>query len=145
MSSSLKTTYRVASICLKHGWNEEAIKDYIEKMRGQLSQRDFVPSYHGTNSSYEPRIGYHFDGKIKLNKGNVKKISDITMQLGLCLDAKKKTAKISEKRRVGKRTIIKISENPEKITVESPKTIIDSAEYNGKLLEGIGDVFGIEA
>jgi hypothetical protein len=145
MSSSLKTTYEVASVCLGRGWCEEAVKGYIEKMSRQLSQGEFIPSYNGTNSSYEPRIVYHFNGKIKLNKGNIKKISDIAMQLGLYLDAKKKTAKISEKRRVRKREIIRITEKPEKITVTSPKTIINSPVYNGKLLEGIGEVFGIEA
>ena len=145
MSVSLRSAYEIAVGCLKYGWKDENVRGYVKRM--SIQKGDFVPNYEGKNPSSEPRIDYHFKGKIKLNKENVKKLNVLTRKFGLFFeqDSKKKTARIFEKRRIGKKTLMRISEKPERIIIDSPKTIVNSPVYYGTLLERVGEVFDIEA
>lgn len=144
MSVSLKYAYSVASGCLKDGWNDESIANYMKRIC--TSQGEFVPDYNGKSTYLEPRICYNFKDKVSLSKENKRKLGSIARQFDLLLDFdnRNKIARISEKRRIGKKEVIKITEKPERISVTSPKTIINSEGQYESLLESVGEVFGVK-
>jgi len=145
MSLSVKNSYYTILSLRKQGWSDEAIGGYIDRMAKQFSQGEWKPTYDGKDSFSEPKISYYFKGKINLSLTSLRKINKISKELGLQLefDQKSKLAKISKDRHF-KKKIVTIAEGPQRIIVESPKTVFEPSYY-GKLLEGIGEVFGIEA